>query len=117
MLRALLTGIATIAALTSCYGTVGVAGEYYDDGYPPDSYIATATPVYYEGYPSYWYGGRWYRREGTRWHSYRNEPVYLRDYRAHAAVPVVRQSYGRGQYYGHAHYSAPVHQSVPVHRR
>jgi hypothetical protein len=91
----------------SCFGTLGVVGEY-DVGYPPASYIATATPVYYEGYPSYWYGGRWYRREGASWRAYHDEPGYLRDSRTHAAVPVVRQSYGRGQYY------APVHGAVPV---
>jgi hypothetical protein len=78
----------------SCVPAVGV---YEEDGYPPAEFIATATPVYYEGYPSYYYGGRWYRREGVGWHLYREEPAYLRDYRAvHAAAPI-RTYYGRGR--------------------
>ena len=36
-------------------------GDYGD--YPPDAYIATTDPVYFEGHASYWYGGRWYYRE------------------------------------------------------
>ena len=98
MTRALV-GLFAVVSLSSCWGTVGVVGEY-DEGYPPEGYIATATPVYYEGFPSYWYGGRWYRREGAGWRAYHDEPAYLHNYRSRAAP--VRQSYGRGQYYGHA---------------
>ena len=93
--------------LSGCWGRVYTE---YDEGYPPEAYIATATPVYYEGYPSYWYNNRWYRREGAGWRSYRNEPEYLRSYRVRSPVVVVRPSYGRGQYYG----QPSVHAAVPV---
>jgi hypothetical protein len=116
-LRLAVTLALVVVLLNGCFGTLGYVGEYETYGYPPEAYIATATPVYYGGYASYWYGGRWYRRDGGRWRSYREEPVYLRDYRVHAAAPVIRQPYGRGQYYGHVHVSAPVHGAVPVHRR
>jgi hypothetical protein len=109
-----------VAMLSGCFGTVGYVGEYEEYGYPPEAYIATATPVYYGGYASYWYGGRWYHRDGGRWRSYRQEPVYLRDYRVHASVPVIRQPYGR-TYYGHVHVNPvrvnpPSHGAVPVRR-
>ena len=62
-------------------------------GYPPDGYVATATPIYFEGHAAYWYGDRWYWRDGGRWHGYREEPTYLRDARVRS--PPVRQYYGR----------------------
>jgi hypothetical protein len=120
--RTLATAVAAVALLSSCFGTVGYYGEY--DASPPAAYIATATPVYYNGYPWYWYGDRWYCREGARWRMYRDEPAYLRDYRVHAAVPVVRQSYGRTEYYarppevhGAVRVGGGYHQAVPVRHR
>ena len=50
---------------------------------PPVWFIATTTPVYYEGHPSYWYGNQWHYREGRTWHTYREEPRYLHDQREH----------------------------------
>ena len=47
---------------------------------PPAAWVATAAPVYYEGRPRYWYGNRWYYREGAAWRYYNEEPVYLREY-------------------------------------
>lgn len=52
---------------------------------PPPQVIATVEPVYYEGHPSYWYGGHWYWRDPHGWHSYATEPAFLRDRRAHFA--------------------------------
>ncbi len=115
MNRIILTALTCIALFSSCYGTVGVT-EYYDDGYPPAAYIATATPVYYQGYPSYYYGNRWYYRYNNGWRSWHDEPAYLRDYRVHASVPVPRQSYGP-TYYNQPTYhgSAPVyHPAAPA---
>jgi hypothetical protein len=119
----MLRTIAAVVLFSSCFGTVGVYSDY-DDGYPPAGYIATATPVYYQGYPSYYYGGRWYWREGSAWRIYRDEPVYLRDYRTRVTVPIPRQSYGRGHYYGPTFHGAvparppppPPHGAVPVRR-
>ncbi len=103
-LLAIALALAGAGLLSSCWGTVGVADEGYDYGYgyPPNAYVATAAPVYYDGYPNYWWGGRWYGRYGGGWHAYREEPEYLRSYRTHWASPP-RANYGRGQYYGHAH--------------
>ncbi len=98
------TLIAAVFLVTGCFG--GVVATY-DDGYPPDAYIATTTPLYYQGYPTYWYGGRWYRREPLGWRAYRTEPNFLYERRVRAA-PIYRQPYGRGQYYGNFHGAAPV---------
>jgi hypothetical protein len=76
-------------------------GEYpvgaYDN-YPPDAYIATAEPVYFDGHASYWYGNRWYYRDGGHWNHYDHEPAGL--YRRRMAAPIMRRSYE--PYRGHA---------------
>jgi hypothetical protein len=59
----------------------------------PVEIVATDTPVYYEGRACYWYGDRWYYRVRGDWYEYREEPVYLRDYRDHHARE--RRFYGR----------------------
>jgi hypothetical protein len=56
-------------------GPVYPAG-YYDD-YPPDSFIATTEPFYFEGHAAYWYGNRWYYRDGNHWGHYDREPAGL----------------------------------------
>ena len=70
---------AAAACIAGC-GGLEVTGEYPGgdyDGYPPDAYIATAEPIYYEGHAAYWYGGFWYYREGGRWGHYDHEPAGL----------------------------------------
>lgn len=68
-------------------GAVGCYGEV-DEG-PPSAYVSSAQPVYYDGRPAYWYGGRWYYRDGGgRWGYYRSEPRYLHDYRVRTTVHV-----------------------------
>jgi hypothetical protein len=62
---------AMLAATSGCLPFIG-----YDD-YPPDAYIATTAPVYFEGRPMYWYGNRWSYREGGRWNHYDREPAGL----------------------------------------
>jgi len=50
--------------------------------YPDDAYVASATPVYYNGVAHYWYRDRWYYRNGASWAWYHGgEPGYLHDYR------------------------------------
>jgi len=73
---------ATVAATAGC-GGVEMEADYpgadygaYGD-YPPDAYIATTEPVYFNGYASYWYGGRWYYQNGGRWNHYDREPAGL----------------------------------------
>jgi hypothetical protein len=94
LLLALVSGL-----LSSCYGTVGVVSDVDDGYYPPAAYVATTAPVYYDGYPTYWYGGRWYRRDHRGWQAYRQEPQHLREHRARGVPP--RQLYGRGHGEGH----------------
>lgn len=54
---------------------------------PPPPIVATVEPVYYEGHASYWYGGHWYWRDGRGWHSYREEPAFLRERRLRTPPP------------------------------
>lgn len=98
-----------VAWLVSACAPVGYTE--YDEvyaGYPPAAYIATATPVYWGGYPHYYYEGRWYCRGETGWRTYRTEPEYLRARRG-VVVTAPRPNYGRGVYYGHAHYGGGRH--------
>ena len=95
MTRTFLTmvkGVLCVAAIAGCVATVSGPGMDVDV-YPPAAFIATATPAYYEGRPVYWWGNRWYYRDGAVWRAYREEPPYLRDYRAHR--PPERKFYGR----------------------
>jgi hypothetical protein len=62
-------------------------------GFPTPEIIATTEPVVFEGHAAYWFGGRWYYRDGNRWRYYRDEPVFLRDRRMHRAPE--RHFYGR----------------------
>jgi hypothetical protein len=64
---------------------------------PPSWYIGTRTPVYYEGRATYWYGNRWYYRDGHSWRYYNDEPSHLRDHRGHRHS---RRHYGRGHWRG-----------------
>ena len=67
--------------------------------YPPPAFIATASPVYYEGRPVFFYNERWYFRTGNGWGYYRSEPAYLYKRRVVYAQPanvVVRGPGGDG---------------------
>jgi hypothetical protein len=84
-----LLGVLVLAG--GCYGEVDEGGPAY---YPPDSFVVTGQPVYYEGHASYFYNGRWvYRDGGGRWNAYRSEPTYLAQRRAAVAAP--RRTYER----------------------
>jgi hypothetical protein len=103
----LVLGSSTVA-IAGC-GGVEMDADYpggvgfVDGTYPSDAYIATTEPVYFNGYASYWYGGRWYYQNGGRWNHYDREPAGLyqrrmqgaqrrRNYESHPAG----RSYGRG---------------------
>jgi hypothetical protein len=97
------TTFAKLAALGSLglavLGTTGCYDEVYGDPayYPSDGFVATEDPVYYEGQANYFYGGRWYYRNGSSWSYYRGEPRYLHDYRgAHPGVGHAAARGGRG---------------------
>jgi hypothetical protein len=53
-----------------------------DDDYPPDAFVASLEPEYYDGHAVYWYHGAWRYRDGGRWATYRTEPAGLRQARA-----------------------------------
>lgn len=93
-LRALACVLAIGAAVSgaACAVEAGPAYPAYDGDYPPDTFIATTEPVYFEGHASYWYGGRWYYRVGGRWNHYDHEPAGLAARRGQAAP--ARYSYG-----------------------
>jgi hypothetical protein len=77
---------ATVPITAACGVEVGAGypAGYYGD-YPPDAYIATTEPFYFDGYPTYWYGGRWYYQNGGRWNHYEREPPALYQHRMQAA--------------------------------
>lgn len=88
-----LLGAAVATTTTGCGLQVG-AGYGYDSDYPPDAYIATTEPFYFEGRPTYWYGGHWYYRDGGRWAHYDREPAGLYQRRMQGAP--VRRNYEGG---------------------
>ena len=61
---------------------------------PPADILATTAPVYFEGRPAYWWGGRWYYRDGPGWRFYGAEPGYLHEWRGRHEV--YRHHYGWG---------------------
>ncbi len=92
MLRAVALAVVVGVGASGC----GVEAEadypsgYYGD-YPPDAYIATTEPVYYGGFATYWYGDRWYYRDGGgRWSHYDREPPVLAQRRMQGGPPVRR---------------------------
>lgn len=93
-LSAMLKGVFCVGALSACVATVSPYGDVEVSSFPPPEFIATASPVYFEGHAAYFWGGHWYYRSGPGWHMYRQEPPVLHDHRvAHGAPP--RQFYGR----------------------
>jgi hypothetical protein len=88
---------------------VGVGYNGYDGDYPPDAYIATTEPFYFDGRATYWYGGHWYYRDGGGWRHYDREPPALYQRRVQAAParrnfepgrPVVRSTARSGGWRG-----------------
>jgi hypothetical protein len=86
----MLKGILCVGAVALCLTTTPAEAQIVL--YPPAAYIATTAPVYYQGHASYWYGNRWYYRNGAGWGSYDREPSFLRGRHAPA-----RHFYGSGR--------------------
>jgi hypothetical protein len=95
---------AALTAGAGCGVEVGAAYSPGDDGdYPSEAYIASTEPVYFEGHASYWYGNRWYYRDGNRWAHYNREPAALQQRRLQS--PPRQRVYGspsRGRPVGRA---------------
>ncbi len=82
---------------------------------PPDECIATFSPVYYNGYASYWCGNSWYYRGRGGWGVYANEPGFLFSYRGNHGWG--GRYYGRGRPYGGARAGIGRELGRPARRR
>jgi len=85
-------GSAVLAVSSGCGIEAGATypGDGYED-YPPDWYIATTEPVYFEGRPAYWYHDHWNYRDGGRWRHFDREPPAL--YQRRMQGPPVRHTF------------------------
>jgi len=86
-------GILLVGAIVSCLAAVPAQAQVRIEIGVPAWFIATNRPVYYEGHASYWYGNQWHYRQGRSWHTYREEPRFLRQHRGQR--PDGRHYYGR----------------------
>jgi hypothetical protein len=94
-------GATIVLGAAACGVEVGAGYGGYDGDAPPDAYIATTEPVYFEGRATYWYGGQWYYRDGGRWNHYGSEPSAL--YQRRTQSPPARLNYeARGRSAGNA---------------
>jgi hypothetical protein len=92
MKRTLVTMLAGVAIASFLAAAPASAGVSIRIGGPPDAYIATTRPVYYQNRATYRYQNRWHYRDHRGWHTYRTEPRYLRNHRQPQ-----RHYYGRGR--------------------
>jgi hypothetical protein len=74
-------GALCLGAIVACLASSPAQAQIEIRISPPAWFIATTSPVYFEGHPSYWYGNRWHYRQGRTWHTYREEPRFLREHR------------------------------------
>jgi hypothetical protein len=105
-MRRILAGLSTAFATLSALGVAGAISfsssrSEAQEVVPPAEYIATAEPVYYEGHAAYWYGNRWYYRNGGGWGHYEGEPAFLRGVRGRPGWGA-RYHYGSGGFRGGA---------------
>jgi hypothetical protein len=66
-----------VGALTGCYATVDPQPVGYAETTSAPVDIETYPSVTYLGQPTYFYGDRWWYRDGARWSYYRSEPEEL----------------------------------------
>jgi len=85
----ILTSVVVASCLASTSATAGIHIQIS----PPAAFIATTSPVYYEGHAAYWYGGSWQYRDGGRWQRYQTEPRSLHERRTRQEPQ--RHFYGR----------------------
>jgi hypothetical protein len=77
----ILRRLLSVAAITGAMVSTPAMAQVQVQIFPPASFVAVNTPVYYDGHATYWYGNQWHYRDGRQWRAYRQEPVYLREYR------------------------------------
>jgi len=97
-LATILKKVACVGLLAACLSSVPARAQ--DFGYPPADWLATTTPVYFEGRPAYFWNGHWFYRNGGGWGWYHDEPGYLRDWRGAHREPERRFYEGRGEFHG-----------------
>jgi len=88
-------GIFFAGAIVACLAALPAQAEVQIQISPPGWYVATNRPTYYEGRPSYYYRNQWHYRQGRTWHTYREEPRFLRDRRMGWHRENYRRQYGR----------------------
>jgi hypothetical protein len=93
MIRSIVKGVLCAGAIAVSLASAPARAQVVVEFSPPAAFVATSAPVYYEGHASYWYGNRWYYRDGGAWRYYHNEPAHLRERRAQHEPQ--RQLYGR----------------------
>jgi len=93
-----LQGALCVGAIAMCLASTPAQAQVVVRIFPPAPFIATSSPVYYEGHAAYWYQNRWYYRHGGCWEFYQSEPAHLREYRGRHEP--VRQMYGRAHWGG-----------------
>jgi hypothetical protein len=93
-INTMLKGALCAAAIAAGLAAAARAQIQVTIGFPPAEFIATTAPVVFEGHAAYWFGGRWYYRDGNVWRYYRDEPAGLRDRRMRHEPE--RHFYGRG---------------------
>lgn len=104
VLTAGLGGCEVQAARPVVYGSVAPQPAYVetDDGYVYDDAqgnIEASPYVVYNGTPTYYVQGRWYRRTSRGWGYYRTEPQTLYGQRPYVQqAPPAYGSYGNGGY-------------------
>jgi hypothetical protein len=110
-----LGGILAVAAvaLPGCYATEDPAPVGYVETTAAPVDIETYPSVVYEGQPVYFYGDRWWHRDGRGWTYYRDEPGELRRQRS----VVVRAPRGRGRVVPHEERREERHEERREERR
>lgn len=88
-------GALCVGAIMACLASVPAQAQVRVEIGVPAWFIATNRPVYYEGRPAYYYGNQWHYRQGRTWHTYRQEPRFLRDHRMGHWRQHDRRHYGR----------------------
>jgi hypothetical protein len=64
-----------------CAAPATARAQYVAPPPPPPSYVASYSPVYYNGLAHYYWHDHWYYRDRYgAWQYYENEPVYFREY-------------------------------------
>jgi hypothetical protein len=77
----LIAALLPLGAALAVLSTSADASAQYHYRPPPPHWVAHYRPVYYHGYPHYYYNGHWgYWRPGFGWYYYSTPPVEICHY-------------------------------------